>query len=465
MTMPQCKRRRNQLFSNVCLFLSCLLVMTLSAAAQNLSVGRPANVPSEYVVTPFGFMHPSCLVHLREGESVGHNTLHHADGTVENVAACQYPRFKANGEVIAQPTASKTLETATPPPPTISWDWVEDVTDFYSTNLGKQSSTWVVPSDPTSHDGQTDYFFPGIGNIMQPVLGWGADYATGWGIASWVCCSPAAESTAIPVSAGDLISGTTTQTCSNGSASCGTWIVSTTDVTTGQTTTLGAEPTQGDQNEAIGGVLEVYNIAQCSDYPADGEIVYDSTFYDYNGNFVPNLTWSGSASSTDSPQCNYSAQAVTQSQIVLTFGTIANLNGAHTLTPQNATGSRLDDWQSGTGNGNQIDIYTANNTGAQSWVFGNSGVSPSGFYNIAVSYGAYCLTASGSSSGSLVQLDACSGASSQAWQAVPAGSGYVLHPANNTSLCLDVQGDGTANGTLVEAYTCNGGKNENWVLN
>jgi hypothetical protein len=48
---------------------------------------------------------------------------------------------------------------------------------------------------------------------------------------------------------------------------------------------------------------------------------------------------------------------------------------------------------------------------------------------------------------------------------VPAGSGYVLHPANNTSLCLDVQGDGTANGTLVDAYTCNGGNNENWVLN
>jgi hypothetical protein len=75
------------------------------------------------------------------------------------------------------------------------------------------------------------------------------------------------------------------------------------------------------------------------------------------------------------------------------------------------------------------------------------------------------MTASGSSSGSLAQLDPCNGASSQAWEAVPAGNGYVFHPANNTSLCLDVQGDGTAAGTLVEAYTCNGGNNEKWVLN
>ena len=34
------------------------------------------------------------------------------------------------------------------------------------------------------------------------------------------------------------------------------------------------------------------------------------------------------------------------------------LNGAHTLTPQSSTGMRLDDWLSGTGAGNQIDIWS-----------------------------------------------------------------------------------------------------------
>src|SRR5882762_1921852 len=55
---------------------------------QNLSAGRPANVPAEYVVTPFGYMHPSCVVHVRQGERVGQNMLHRSDGTVENVPAC-----------------------------------------------------------------------------------------------------------------------------------------------------------------------------------------------------------------------------------------------------------------------------------------------------------------------------------------------------------------------------------------
>jgi len=457
MTMPEYKRGRNQLFLNVCVFLSCLLVMTISAVGQNLAAGRPANVPPEYMVTPFGYMHPSCVVHVGEGERVGQNMLHHVDGTMENIPVCQYPRYKTNGEVVK-------LEPAAPEQPQISHDWVEDAVEFYPRNLGEQSSTWVVPSAPTSQDGQTDYFFPGIGNIMQPVLGWGADYPTGWGIASWVCCSPAAESTPIPVSSGDLISGTITQNCGGGSSSCNSWKVSMTDVTTGRSTTLGAEPTEGEQSEAVGGVLEVYNILKCGDYPADGEFVFNSKFYDNDGNLVSNLNWSSSASKTDSPQCNYSARATTESNILLTYGTVPNLNGAHTLTPQNATGSRLDDHDAEMGSGNPIDIYPANNTGAQSWVFSNVNVVPAGYYNLAV-FGPYCMTASGSTSGSLVQLDPCDGSPAQAWQAVPANGGFVFHPANNTSLCLDVQRDETAAGTLVEALTCNGKNDEEWVLN
>ena len=141
-----------------------------------------------------------------------------------------------------------------------------------------------------------------------------------------------------------------------------------------------------------------------------------------------------------------------------------SLNGAHTLTPQNATGSRLDDYQSGTASGNTIDIWTANNTGAQSWVFSNVNVAPAGYYNIAVSYGAYCVTASASTSGSVVNLQPCNGSSAQAWEAVASNNTFIFHPASNTSLCLDVQGAGTGNGTPVIAYTCSGGNNEQWAL-
>jgi chitinase len=149
---------------------------------------------------------------------------------------------------------------------------------------------------------------------------------------------------------------------------------------------------------------------------------------------------------------------------VVILAAVPNLNGAYTLVPQNAPTTRLDDYLSGTSAGNQIDIWGANETGAQTWVFSNVDVVPAGYYNIAVSYGPYCVTASGSTSGSLVQLDACNGTAAQAWQAVPYGNAFVFHPSNNPSLCLDVQNNGTAWGTLVQATTCTYASNEQWVL-
>ncbi len=142
----------------------------------------------------------------------------------------------------------------------------------------------------------------------------------------------------------------------------------------------------------------------------------------------------------------------------------ANLNGTHVLAPANAPGLVLDDNSSSTAAGNKIQIWSANGTGAQKWVFNNSGVQPAGYYNIAVSLGAYCATASGANSGAPVNLQPCNGSSGQAWQASASGSGYVLHPANNTALCMDVQGSGTSSGTQVQAWTCNGTNAQLWAL-
>ncbi|HWM70233.1 MAG TPA: thaumatin family protein [Steroidobacteraceae bacterium] len=143
----------------------------------------------------------------------------------------------------------------------------------------------------------------------------------------------------------------------------------------------------------------------------------------------------------------------------------SNLNGKHAIIPQSVTGSRLDDYSASTATGNTIDIWGANGTGAQSWVLSNAGVVPAGSYNIAVSFGAYCVTASAPSSGSPVNLQPCNGSAGQAWSAVPSGSGYALHPASNPSLCMDVFANGNANGTPVIVWTCNGGANEQWAIN
>ncbi len=142
----------------------------------------------------------------------------------------------------------------------------------------------------------------------------------------------------------------------------------------------------------------------------------------------------------------------------------AGLNGTHTLTPQNATGLRLDDLGGGTAAGNTIDIYAANGTGAQNWSMSNTNVAPAGYYNLATE-GANCLTASSGTSGSAVQLQPCNGSSAQAWNAVAGGSNYAFHPANNTALCLDVRSAGTGNGTIVQTWTCNGSGAQQWAVN
>ncbi len=141
----------------------------------------------------------------------------------------------------------------------------------------------------------------------------------------------------------------------------------------------------------------------------------------------------------------------------------SNLNGTHVVAPANAPGQVLDDTSASTATGNPIDIYKANGTGAQKWNLNNSGVQPSGYYNIAVSLGAYCMTATGAS-GSAVNLQPCNGSTAQAWEAVAAGSGYTFHTATNPGLCLDVRSAGTANGTVVQTYSCNGSNAQTWGL-
>ncbi len=140
-----------------------------------------------------------------------------------------------------------------------------------------------------------------------------------------------------------------------------------------------------------------------------------------------------------------------------------SLNGTHTLVPQNATDLRLDDEGARTSNGNPIDVYSANGTGAQNWSISSTNVSPAGYYNLATE-GAYCLTASDTASGSAAILTPCNGSSAQAWNAVSAGSTYELTPANNPSNCLDVRGDATGSGTIVQVYSCNSGPQQQWAV-
>jgi hypothetical protein len=49
------------------------LVVSFMTAAQALPLAgpkRPATVPADYVITPFGYVDPSCVTHLAKGDVV-----------------------------------------------------------------------------------------------------------------------------------------------------------------------------------------------------------------------------------------------------------------------------------------------------------------------------------------------------------------------------------------------------------
>jgi hypothetical protein len=177
---------------------------------------------------------------------------------------------------------------------------------------------WNVPSAPSASDGQTIYLFPGLEDyadvvtILQPVLGWNSDYANAWGIASWNCCVSGTvfEATPTRVNVGDKIAGYMWDTCAAGTLSCSSWDVLTEDLTTGNYSELVGTSSQGQTfNWAFAGALEVYNVSQCSHYPAGGSLAfYDLELYDDNFSLYSNPGWSfTNASSGLTPQCGYGA--------------------------------------------------------------------------------------------------------------------------------------------------------------
>ena len=294
-----------------------MLVAGLTAAQALPTAGpkRPAGVPANFVITPFGYYDESCVTHLAKGDEVrkDENAIKHADGTFDDIHVCAFPHYKATGEkVIGDEAPAKTSTKE----PTISHAWVEYASTTTSTSFGELVAEWNVPSTPTANNGQTVYLFPGMEDyadvvtIIQPVLGWNSDFASAWGIASWNCCKSGTvfEATPTRVNPGDTILGYMFDTCASGTLSCPTWDIVTYDLTLGKYSELLNTSSQGQTfNWAFAGALEVYNIAQCADYPPNG----GSSFYDvslYNDSFglIANPNWGvTNASSGLTPQCGY----------------------------------------------------------------------------------------------------------------------------------------------------------------
>jgi hypothetical protein len=292
------------------------------APQAQTSVGskRPGSVPSNYVITPFGYFDPSCVVHLGQRDELqpSNGVIHHADGTNGQMPRCGFAHYRADGQAgYGDEKGAKD--------PNISHAWIVSLSTTTSSSFGFLSAEWSVPPTPASNNGQILFYFPGLEDfkdvvtIIQPVLGWNSDFASAWGIASWNCCVSGTVFEGPPqrVNPGDTILGYMFETCGGGVLSCGTWDIVTWDLQNGKFSELLNTSSFGQTfNWAFAGVLEVYNIVQCSDYPnnpngfAGG--AHDISFNEiglYSDSFSQ-LTpaWTKTLWATGvTPQCNYNA--------------------------------------------------------------------------------------------------------------------------------------------------------------
>lgn len=302
-----------------------MLVAGLTAAQALPRAGdhRPANVPADYVITPFGYFHSSCVHQLARGEQVRKDAkaIQHADGSLEAVNTCAFPQYNNKGELAAK--------NGTPvKQPTIGHAWVEYSSVTTSASYGELVAEWTVPPAPSTFSGQTVYLFPGmedyadVVSIIQPVLGYNSDYYAAWGIASWNCCvsGHVFEATPQRVNPGDTIYGAMWDTCAAGTLSCPTWDILTYDLSTGAYSEMINTSSYGQTfNWAFAGALEVYNIYYCSNYPPSNSTSFHN-LYLYNQNFslIASPNWSVSNTSGGlTPQCGYGGNM--QQQVTLTY--------------------------------------------------------------------------------------------------------------------------------------------------
>ncbi|NUP49070.1 MAG: ricin-type beta-trefoil lectin domain protein [Catenulispora sp.] len=120
-------------------------------------------------------------------------------------------------------------------------------------------------------------------------------------------------------------------------------------------------------------------------------------------------------------------------------------------------GKCLDDPNSSTTGGTQMQIYTC--SGGANQLFTHTA---SGALSLTVNGTTLCLDANGkgTTNGTKVIIYSCNGQTNQQWNLNSNGTVTGVQ----SGLCLDVTGASTANGALVELWTCNGGSNQQWTL-
>lgn len=294
----------------------------LTRVADLAAEARPAGVPLDYVATPAGYFHPSCVVQLEDGERItAGGDVRRLDQSVRKVPACTQPSFDMRGVARAPGAAGV---DARPRSSFNGWLAYSETNPNGGVASSEMVADWIVPSAPGSASGQILYYFPGLESssvvtILQPVLAWNGYNNNAWTMANWNCCKSGTVYTGNPIGvrAGDQIHGAMNGTGCRQSTPCTAWAITSTDVTTGQSTTFQTKSYNQVFNWYFGGVMEVYGVGSCAQFPTSGGITFTNVkVWDYAGRTL-SPTYGGEVSG-GAPSCGYDVNATT-TQTVISF--------------------------------------------------------------------------------------------------------------------------------------------------
>jgi hypothetical protein len=273
---------------------------------------RPASVPADFVATPNGWFHHSCVYEIGDDEEVRGDVIAKRDGRSSRaMKLCTRPHYDFQGRALGQ--------AAVPPP--ADGGWIMAVAaDTVPVNW--LSASWTVPHEPLVNAGIV-YFFPGLEHkssndlILQPVLAHnGADAPGGWAIYSWNCCpgNNAHHSRAIAVQPGEAITGFMHgQHCDTTTGVCSDWTIST--ATASADSRFEVHDFRESMDWVFSGVLESYSVNSCNQYPPDNQLTFSNVTVtrvggSNGGVFTPSweaLTWPAT------PGCSASMSATANS--------------------------------------------------------------------------------------------------------------------------------------------------------
>jgi hypothetical protein len=124
-------------------------------------------------------------------------------------------------------------------------------------------------------------------------------------------------------------------------------------------------------------------------------------------------------------------------------------------------GSCLDVLGGSAADGTQIDQYTCNTSGAQSFMVVDTGGGTVRLVN-AISKSCVDIAGAGTANGTRVQLHVCDSSPGQIFKLQPATGGFVNIANPASSRCLEVTGGNPANLTNVQLYDCSVGAPALW---